>query len=91
MVSPDFNELMNLIADFISLPILAVVFFNKNLPKYRIFLVALLLIFLSHVFTIVEGYVWPEFFNFIEHIFITFSGALFVFGIVRYFIKGKIQ
>jgi len=79
------SELINLIGDLVSLPILIVVLRNRNLPRYRLFLAALGTIILSHICTIAEGFVWPVILNAAEHMSLLAAAILFVIGALRYF------
>jgi|GEM_PF-6685448 len=83
------GELLNLIADLISIPIILYVLSNKNLPRYYLFLIALIFLILSHFFTIIESFFFEIFFNYLEHLFIIFSGIFFLIGILKYFIKSE--
>ena len=85
------NELLNLIADLCSIPIILFIVFNKNLPRFYLFLIALLCIILSHTFTIIEGYFFYSFFNFLEHLFILISGVFFLLGVITYFFKKEVE
>ena len=79
------SELINLIGDLVSLPILIIVLRNRNLPRYRLFLAALGTIILSHIFTIVEGFIWPVLLNAAEHLSLLAASVLFLVGALRYF------
>ncbi|MBW1812399.1 MAG: hypothetical protein JRJ39_01645 [Deltaproteobacteria bacterium] len=39
----------------------------KELPRWRMFLLAFTVLVVGWIFTILEGFFWPEVFNLIEH------------------------
>ena len=83
------NELINLSVDVICIPLIFLVFRNKTLPRYHLFLFSILFILLSHFFTIVEGYILNQFFNFLEHFSLLIAAAFFLLGVIHYFLRAK--
>jgi hypothetical protein len=81
----DVNELVNLIGDLFGLLVLVVVFRNRELPRYGIFLAGLGAIILSHTFTILEEFALRRFFDVAEHVSMLVAAALFLVGAIRYF------
>ncbi|MBU0674285.1 MAG: hypothetical protein KJ950_06550 [Proteobacteria bacterium] len=50
----------------------------KALPNPRLFLFALLLIIASYCFTVLEGVLWGDFFNLLEHLCYFLAGLFFI-------------
>lgn len=85
MTNFEINEVINLFVDIASIPILLMVFHNKEMPRYRIFIASLICIVGSHLFTIIEGIALKDFFNLLEHLFFLFSSIFFLSGVNIYF------
>tara|TARA_B100000614_G_scaffold187288_2_gene168396 strand:- start:321 stop:674 length:354 start_codon:yes stop_codon:yes gene_type:complete len=80
------SEIINLAVDLISFPVLLVVVSRTGLPRYRLFVAAIVAMVASHLFTIVEGVAFPELFNLAEHLSLLAASVLFFVGTVRYFL-----
>lgn len=52
-------------------------FRNRDIPQFRYFYWGLLLMCVSFVGTVAEGFLWPDLFNAIEHLSSAVSGLLF--------------
>ena len=81
----EFGELINLGADCLVFVFL-VVYFRLTESRYRILLIPVALLSLSHLFTVVEGLGFPLLFNLLEHIMLllsVFASSLVVYRIFR--------
>ena len=79
--------LHTLLALHLLLPsVLLVVVSRTGLPRYRLFVAAIVAMVASHLFTIVEGVAFPELFNLAEHLSLLAASVLFFVGTVRYFL-----
>jgi len=85
----EINEVINVCMDILSIPILMFVLCKKEVPRYGFFLIALLFIILSHIFTVAETFFFFHAFNLMEHIAILISSVFFCAGTYLYFIRGK--
>lgn len=80
-----YNEVFNLVSDIFCIPILILIFSLRELPRYRLFLAALGCVILSHLFTVIESFWYPEYFDIAEHFMLLTAGILFIAGILKYF------
>ncbi|MBN2434299.1 MAG: hypothetical protein JXK07_03430 [Spirochaetes bacterium] len=80
-----FNEVFNLVSDVFCIPILILIFSLRELPRYWLFLTALGCVILSHLFTVIESFWYPEYFDIAEHFMLLIAGVFFFMGIVKYF------
>ncbi|TGL19929.1 hypothetical protein EHQ46_11080 [Leptospira yanagawae] len=71
------SEVLNLIFDSIGLLILIRLFWLGLIPKYKYLLLGFLSIWFSNIFTVVEGFYFPDIFNLLEHSFYFFSSVFF--------------
>ncbi|EOQ88634.1 hypothetical protein LEP1GSC202_2798 [Leptospira yanagawae serovar Saopaulo str. Sao Paulo = ATCC 700523] len=60
------SEVLNLIFDSIGLLILIRLFWLGLIPKYKYLLLGFLSIWFSNIFTVVEGFYFPDIFNLLE-------------------------
>jgi hypothetical protein len=78
----EFGEVFNLAFDIvIFLFLIGYLVFSSNPRRFFIFPFGFLL--LSHVFTVVEGFVLPEFFNVLEHFFFLASVVFLAIGLFK--------
>ena len=77
------NELFNLLMAVIGLLVFRVSLRKVQFPGAVYFRLGFLVLILSFVFTIVEGFLWPRFFNIMEHLAYGISGFVFSIGCWR--------
>ena len=71
--------------EFVSLSILLVSFFlmlnlSKRIENWKYILIAFFFSLLTGMFTVFEGYLYSNLFNFFEHLFWLVSGGAFVYA-----------
>ncbi|PKA15600.1 hypothetical protein CH363_13445 [Leptospira haakeii] len=81
------SEILNLIFDSIGLIAIVALYRIGLIPKYKYLFYGFLNVWFSSLFTVLEGFFWPVFLNFLEHFTFLLSGAFFLFGISVYFLK----
>ncbi len=74
------SELINLVLGFISIVLILSVFWKHTVSTLRYFYIAFFLIISAYIATVVEGLIWPRFFDILEHALFAFSGIAFVIG-----------
>ena len=74
------NELFNLLMAVIGLLVFRISLRKIEFPGAAYFRLGFLTLILSFVFTIVEGFVWPRFFNGLEHLTFGVAGVIFCIG-----------
>ncbi len=76
------SEIANLILGVVSLLILEFVYRDRKRVKTRLKFIYLgfLLIISGYIFTVIEGVLWHDFFNFLEHLSYALSGISFAAG-----------
>lgn len=82
----DYTEIFVLTMFLIALPLCVMLFRSTRLPGDRYFFLSFLALLFSNVFTVVEGWLMPAFFNELEHLFIFLSSVsmfIAVFSFVR--------
>lgn len=79
----ELGEIVNVAMDLLLLPLLVAVLFKGKVPHARTLLTASLFIVLSHVATILEGFIFPALFDAVEHLSMLFAGLLYWRAIVR--------
>ncbi|TGK88002.1 hypothetical protein EHQ23_03905 [Leptospira bourretii] len=72
------SEVLNLIFDTIGLLITLRLLWSGLIPKFYYLILGFVCVWLSNIFTVVEGYVFPDFFNVLEHSFYFISSLLFL-------------
>ncbi|TGM05342.1 hypothetical protein [Leptospira jelokensis] len=77
------SEVLNLIFDSIGLLILIRLFWLGLIPNYKFLLLGFLCIWFSNIFTVVEGYCFPDLFNLLEHSFYFFSSVFFLISVKK--------
>lgn len=71
------SEIVNLLVGFGSVPVLVVLARRVRLPRPGIVYTAFSFLLLAYVFTVVEGVVWRQGFNFLEHLSYAVAAILF--------------
>ena len=75
----EINEAINLLIDVLCIPLLILAIRKSSYSHSLLLSLPVVFILLSHVFTIVESFVFPAVFNVLEHLmFLTGVLALFV-------------
>jgi len=74
------NEVINLILALISILMFAFIFKKMGLPRLRLLYIGFIFILCGYLFTVIEGVIWLEFFNLLEHLCYAISGILFAAG-----------
>jgi len=77
------NEVINLLMGLGALPALFLLVRHGQAPRLPLLYGAFLAIFAAQVFTIVEGFLWRELFNGLEHLSLALSGVLFCIALAR--------
>ncbi|MFB5650640.1 hypothetical protein ACE5IS_08350 [Leptospira wolffii] len=81
------SEALNLVFDSIGLVVILGLYRAGILPKYLYLFLGFVFVWLSSVFTVLEGFFLPDFLNFLEHLSFLFSGFLFLIGFYIHFGK----
>jgi hypothetical protein len=71
------SEIINLILGIIAVLIILLIFRKLNLPSLRFFYAGFAFLLCAYVFTVVEGFIWCDFFNVLEHLSLALSGITF--------------
>ncbi len=79
------TEVINLLMGFISLALFLVK--RKNLPRLNLLYFGYFSILCALVFTVIEGVIFKDFFNLLEHMFYAISGIFFAAGCYKYFLS----
>lgn len=79
------SEVLNLVFD--SIGIVLIFFFYRIgiIHRYTYIFTGFACVWLSNVFTVMEGFVFPEILNILEHVSFFASGIFFFIGILDYF------
>ncbi|MCW7468465.1 hypothetical protein [Leptospira kanakyensis] len=77
------SEVLNLIFDSVGLLITLRLFWTGLIPKFHFLILGFFCIWLSNIFTVVEGYFFPDFFNILEHSFFFISSLLFLISLKK--------
>lgn len=72
------NELASLIFGIIAAAVVFLFFRKERLPRFGSLYAAFLMILAANFFTVIEGALWGEFFNILEHLCYAAAGLLFV-------------
>lgn len=75
------SEVLNLVFDSIGLLILIRLYWLGLIPNYKFLLLGFLCIWFSNIFTVIEGYYFPDFFNLLEHSFYFLSSICFLISL----------
>lgn len=74
------SELINLCVSFISFFIVMLTIRKREIPGFAMFYAGFCAIFAATVFTVIEGVVWRELFNTLEHFSYGLAGLAFAAG-----------
>ena len=77
------SELFVMVIFLIGIPIILYTLRDSELPEHRFFMAAYLSLVLSNIFTVLEEFWLTSFFNFLEHLFITFASVAFLMAVIR--------
>ncbi|MCG6141712.1 hypothetical protein EHR01_06840 [Leptospira mtsangambouensis] len=77
------SEVLNLIFDTIGLLITLRLLWSGLIPKFYFLILGFVCVWLSNIFTVVEGYIFPDFFNVLEHSFYFISSLLFLVSLKK--------
>lgn len=81
------SELLNLIFESTGLIVIVVLYRYAIIPRYFYLFLAYASIWLGSVCTVAEGFIWPDFLNFLEHLSYVSSGIFFIIGFRVYFFR----
>ncbi|TGL64008.1 hypothetical protein [Leptospira sarikeiensis] len=79
------SEILNLIFDTIGLVTIFALYRIGLIPKYKFLFFGFVCVWFSSLFTVLEGFFWPDALNFLEHASFLVSGIFFLSGIKIYF------
>lgn len=74
------SEIIALVVALVGVFLLIFVFARRDVPQLRHFYAAFFAIAAASFFTVVEGVMWENFFNLLEHLSYMLSGILFILG-----------
>lgn len=74
------SELVNLVMGFVSVLIMIQIFRKSRLPEFNLVYLGFFAIIFAYIFTVVEGIIWKDFFNFLEHLSYAVAGLVFALG-----------
>ncbi|PJZ83966.1 hypothetical protein [Leptospira harrisiae] len=77
------SEVLNLIFDTIGLLITLRLLWSGLIPKFYFLILGFVCVWLGNIFTVVEGYIFPDFFNLLEHLFFFISSLLFLVSLKK--------
>ncbi|MFC1769696.1 hypothetical protein ACFLZI_01410 [Nitrospirota bacterium] len=80
----DANEIINLIFALVAVLVIIFVFNKLEVPKPRSLYMGFSFILCGYVFTVIEGVLWRDFFNVIEHSCYALAGLYFLVGCWKY-------
>ena len=83
----ELNELINVVIDLFCIFLLFLGRYKIHLVYFRLFNSAVVLIVLSHLFSVIESFLLPDLFNILEHSGMLAAAILFCTGIYRYFLS----
>ncbi|EKJ88028.1 hypothetical protein CLV96_3635 [Leptospira meyeri] len=77
------SEVLNLIFDTIGLLITVRLLWSGLIPKFYFLILGFVCVWLSNIFTVVEGFIFPDFFNVLEHSFYFISSLFFLVSLKK--------
>ncbi|MBM9589919.1 hypothetical protein JWG41_05645 [Leptospira sp. 201903075] len=77
------SEVLNLIFDSVGLIITLRLLWSGLIPKFYFLIFGFFCVWLSNIFTVVEGFWFPDFFNLLEHSFYFISSLLFLVSLKK--------
>lgn len=81
------HEILDLVMGLISALVIIFVFRSWKVRQPQYFYIAYVFVFFGHIFSIVEGVIWMDFFNLLEHLSDLFVGLFFYIGCKRHFMS----
>lgn len=78
------SEVLNLVFDTIGIVLVFSLYRIGVIHRYTYIFTGFLCVWLSNIFTVMEGFVFPEALNILEHVSYFASGIFFLVGIVDY-------
>ncbi|MDF3820892.1 hypothetical protein P3G55_13330 [Leptospira sp. 96542] len=77
------SEVMNLIFDTVGLGVTLILLNSGIVPKFFYLILGFVCIWLSNIFTVLEGFIFPDLFNYLEHGFYLISGVLLLVSLKK--------
>lgn len=74
------SEIVTLGVALVGAFILLFVLSKRKIARFRFFYVGFFAVIAASFFTVIEGAIWEDFFNFLEHLSYVIAGAAFVLG-----------
>ena len=71
------NELATLIFGIVCAAIVLYILLREKLPRFGLFFLGFAFLLSANFFTVVEGFLWNTFSNFLEHLSYLFAGTSF--------------
>lgn len=79
----EIRELINLLSGVVFFIYLLYLIKTQSKPIFTFWFGGILLIFLSQLFTVVEGFVLPDLFNIAEHSAFCVASVFFLFSVIK--------
>lgn len=77
------SEVLNLIFDSVGLVITLRLLASGFIPKFYYLILGFFCVWLSNIFTVIEGFFFHDFFNLLEHSFYFLSSILFLVSLKK--------
>lgn len=77
------SEVLNLIFDSVGLVIALRLLGSGFIPKFYYLILGFFCVWLSNIFTVIEGFFFHDFFNLLEHSFYFLSSILFLVSLKK--------
>lgn len=77
------SEVLNLIFDSVGLVITLRLLGSGYIPKFHYLILGFFCVWLSNIFTVIEGFFFHDFFNLLEHSFYFLSSILFLVSLKK--------
>ncbi len=74
------SEIIALVVALVGAFLLIFVFARRKIPELGYFYLGFFSIAAASLFTVIEGVLWKDFFNFLEHLSYTIAGISFIVG-----------
>lgn len=71
------SEIINLTLGLIAVFIVFIIFRKNKIPLLRPFTTSFFFLFGSYLFTVIEGVIWHDFLNLLEHLCLALAGVSF--------------
>ncbi len=85
----EINELLSIIIDIVSFSFLLIAGSKVNFQRFKLIILAVIFVVLSHTATVVEGFLLPNFFNVLEHLFLLSAMITLLFAVSRIAFKSE--